>query len=392
MNLKLTKLRSEYKLIYKKNPDTALRLSALIEFAKIENNTKDIRYKSGKRMQVLALCQGLDISERTLYRWKSAYLKRGIFGLTKKKSKGRPANEVSETEKQHIFAMRTKFRWGAEVIQAHLKHEYGIELTRHKITRYLKLSGLMERYPCTTKKVQRRPKKKHTKVVKIDHPGEHTQMDTKHQPHILRNGKKCYVFNFVDHASNWSFKKAYSSLSPKSTLDFVSELIRICPFEIKRIQTDNGTEYTYKFYKRYADIKKEHPFEVFCKNKGIEHKLIPPGEKELQGLVERSHRQDDQELFTRIQPLEIEEFNRLLKDHFIWRNRKRRFKKLEWKTPWGWLDEYRLTKQKKVLPKLKIGHVTLLPGFDENGVKIEPLSDCKEKEKFDDKIVPKKVA
>ena len=197
------------------------------------------------------------------------------FGLTKRKSKGRPASEVSETEKQHIFAMRTKFRWGAEVIQAHLKHEYGIELTRHKITRYLKLSGLMERYPCTTKKVQRRPKKKHTKVVKIDHPGEHTQMDTKHQPHILRNGKKCYVFNFVDHASNWSFKKAYSCLSPKSTLDFVSELIRICPFEIKRIQTDNGTEYTYKFYKRYADIKKEHPFEVFCKNKGIEHKLNP---------------------------------------------------------------------------------------------------------------------
>ena len=113
----------------------------------------------------------------------------------------------------------------------------------------------------------------------------------------------------------------------------MNRLLFECPFKIKRLQTDNGTEYTYRFYKRYQDIKKEHALEKFCKKKDIAHRLIPPGVKELQGLVERSHRQDDQELFSRIEPLEIDEFNKYLEEYYKERNKGRRFKKLDWRTP-----------------------------------------------------------
>ena len=85
--------------------------------------------------------------------------------------------------------------------------------------------------------------------------------------------------------------------------------------------------------KRYADIKKDHPLEKFCKSRGNIQKLIPPGEKELQGLVERAHRQDDQELFSRIELYEIEVFNTYLKDYYTERNNGRRLKKLDWLTP-----------------------------------------------------------
>ena len=361
MKLNLSNLRSDYKLIYKVQPNASMRIAVLIEFVKIEMKFKTPDLKKAKRLKLLALCQGLDISIRTLYRWRAAYIKNGFMGLVRRKAPGRQAKELTDVEQFLIREMREKYRWGSEVIQAHLLRDHSVKLTRYRIERFLTRSGLRDEYPCTTKKVRKKKPTTHTKVVKVLHPGEHTQLDTKHQPHILKNGKKCYVFNFIDHASNWSYKRAYSSLSPKSTIDFMKRLVRECPFKIQKLQTDNGTEYTYKFYKRYADIKKDHPLEKFCEDRDIIQKLIPPGEKELQGLVERAHRQDDQELFSRIEPYELEDFNTYLKDYYTERNKGRRFKKLDWLTPEEWLVEYQ-----KLQQAMRLGHLSRYARRDEN--------------------------
>jgi hypothetical protein len=342
MSLRLTDLRRDYQLIYKINPDLSARIAALIEFVKICQEFYRPEQKKGKKLRVLALCHGLEISERTLFRWRRAYILNGIVGLTRRKAPGKKAQPLTCGQECLIQKMRKEYRWGAEVMQAHLLRDHREELTKYRIERYLTHSGLRDKYPCTTRKRRQKSQKKHAKVVKIYHPGEHTQMDTKHQPHLLENKTKCYVFNFIDHASNWSYKRAYASLSPKSTIDFMKRLKEKCPFKIDRLQTDNGTEYTYRFYKRYADLEKPHPLEIYCENEDIKHRLIPPGEKELQGLVERSHRQDDQELFSRIKPLEIEEFNRSLEEYCEERNKGRRFKKLSWRTPNEWLWDYQV--------------------------------------------------
>lgn len=406
MDLTLSNLRSDYKLIYKVQPNTAMRIACLVEYVKICSQYPQVELKAGKRLKLLALCQGLDISIRTLYRWRASYIKEGFVGLTFKKGVGRKATELSEVQKFLITEMRQKYRWGSEVMQAHLRFDHSISLSKYRIERFLTHSGLREKYPCTTKKVRRNDKAEHKRIVKIYHPGEHTQLDTKHQPHILKNGEKCYVFNFVDHASNWSYKKAYSKISPKSTIDFMKNLLKVCPFKIKRLQTDNGTEYTYKFYKRYADIKKEHPLEKFCEENDIVQKLIPPGVKELQGLVERSHRQDDQELFSRIEPDEIEEFNDYLKEYYIERNEGRRFKKHDWKTPNEWLKDYKnmqmaldyghnykfRKRDESLLPKLKIVE---LPKSNEQVPSTKSdrsLNSCKEKGKRVDKKDIKQAA
>lgn len=120
----------------------------------------------------------------------------------------------------------------------------------------------------------------------------------------------------------------------------MKKLLKKCPFEIMRLQTDNGIEFTFKYVSGAPDEPKEHLLGMFCKDHNINHKLIPPGEKELQGLVERSHRQDDQELFSRIHPNELDQFNKLLEKYANERNKGRRFKKLNWKTPNQWLNDY----------------------------------------------------
>jgi transposase len=152
----------------------------------------------------------LEISDRTVQRWKAIYIEEGYLKLGKKLATGRPPVVIRKRIKRVIEAYRIMYRWGAEVIQAHLKLDHQYVTTKFKIERYLNISGLRDKYPCTTIKRQRAEKqKKHDKVVVVKDPGIHTQMDVKYQLHLLQNKKKSYVFNFVDHASNWSFKYAY---------------------------------------------------------------------------------------------------------------------------------------------------------------------------------------
>ena len=209
--------------------------------------------------------------------------------------------------------MRKLYNWGAEVIQAHLKHDHGIQHSQYEINRFLRRKGLLFRKKCKT------GKGKHTQVVKVEHPGQHTQADVKHLPHLLPEEVKCYVYNFVDHASKWAFKRVYDSFGPSETKDFITAVVQVAPFVITRLQSDNGVEFTKK-YLSHLDAPASHALDLFCSAHGIRHVLIPPGEKELQGLVERSHRQDDEELFHRIEPKTLEEFNSILSIHCEWRN------------------------------------------------------------------------
>jgi transposase len=340
MILNLEKLRINSKVYRKKDAEIFMRINILLAYSKIEMKYDGEINKDSKQLHVTAFLKSMEIAERTIQRWKKDYKERGPDGLGKLKATGRPPVAIRPRIQRVIEAYRKMFRWGSEVIQAHLKTDHGYEVSRHKVEKFLDDSGLRDKYPCTTKKRQKaQKKKKHTKVVVVQNPGQHTQMDVKYQLHLLTNKSKAYVYNFIDHASNWSFKFAYDRINARNTEDFMNRIKWSCPFKIYRLQTDNGVEFTSKYLCVSKDPK-DHLLAKFCNENDINHKLIPPGEKELQGLVERSHRQDDQELFSRIDPKDLAGFNDLLRFYQDERNRKRRYKKLDWKTPDEWLQNY----------------------------------------------------
>jgi transposase len=346
MILSLEKLRKDYKLFRKKDEEIAARINILIELSKLELKASgygaDDIINPSKKLDILAFLKSMKVTERTIQRWKKDYTDRGAEGLGKLKATGRPPVAIRRRIQRIIEAYRKMYRWGSEVIQAHLLLDHDYKVSRFKVDKFLTDSGLKEEYPCTTAKKQRASKKKkHTKVVVVDNPGAHTQMDVKYQIHLLTCKDKCYVYNFIDHASNWSFKYAYPAINARNTEDFMKRVIAECPFWIFRLQTDNGVEFTNK-YISVSDDPKEHLLDKFCAKYNIIHKLIPPGEKELQGLVERSHRQDDQELFSRINPHVLNDFRSSLTKYAGQRNRLRRFKKLGWKTPDEWLTNYQI--------------------------------------------------
>jgi transposase len=384
MSFSLEKLRSDYKTFRKTNPDIANKLDILLTITKIEMELSGIDLVEAKQQKLKAFLIAIKLSERTLQRWKKAYTEEGADGLGKKIASGRRPGQLPKHIKKLINKYRKKFKWGSEVIQAHLREDHQYKVSRHKIERYLDISGLRMRYPCTTIKKQKAQKdKKHTKKVFVANPGAHTQMDVKYQLHLLLSKQKAYVYNFIDHASNWSFKRAYAAINERNTLDFMLRLKKKCPFNIFRLQTDNGIEFTFKYVSGAPDEPKEHLLGKFCKENNIAHKLIPPGEKELQGLVERSHRQDDQELFSRIHPNGLDQFNKLLEDYANARNKGRRFKKLNWKTPDQWLSDYIL---KSIAISLYINSKKNAEGNCSRDPAEAKILDIKKKFKEDEKV------
>lgn len=339
MNLKIEELQHDYNLSRFESERIITRLLALIELARLRSDApfcKDWMYKQ--------IASHFKISDRTLYRWADSYLRLGLHGITPRKAVGRKRQRINGWVAKHIKAMRDDYNWGAEVIQAHLKYDYGIELSKYKIFRFLSDRDYIHR------KKRKLNNKKHFRTVVIENPGQHTQLDVKHLPHILKNGKKCYVYNFVDHASKWTFKLAYEGCGAWETYRFMEELLNACPFDIKRLQTDHGIEFTYKFMPHLQDST-VHPLEHFCKVNKIAKKLIPVGEKEVNGLVERSHRQDDNELYETIRPANINHFNQILRKHTKWLNQSRRRKPLKWSTANQALLDFKNKKNEIMLGK-----------------------------------------
>ena len=233
MVLSLVQLRADYKAAYRPNPRLAKKLEVLIETSKVDLSYEGDVSQAGKKVKISSILRASKITVRTLQRWKEAYRLKGIFGLAPKKRGGVIAIDLTLAIQEHINFYRSNYRWGSEVIQAHLLKDKEISVTRYKIERYLTKSGLRVKYPCSTIKKIKAKDKKHTKKVIVKHPGDHTQMDVKYQTHLLLNKQKAYVYNFVDHASNWSFKKAYPAISAKNTEDFMEELLVACPFLIR---------------------------------------------------------------------------------------------------------------------------------------------------------------
>ena len=64
---------------------------------------------------------------------------------------------------------------------------------------------------------------------------------------LFQDGLKRYVLTAVDVVSRFAFSMGYTSLSSTAGADFLDKLQQVCPFLIRRIQTDNGQEFAKNF-------------------------------------------------------------------------------------------------------------------------------------------------
>lgn len=107
-----------------------------------------------------------------------------------------------------------------------------------------------------------KPKKKSRisrRYPEILTPGEKVQIDIKEVPcnclrdSVLRNNKHLYQWAAIDECTRMRFVYGFEEHTPENSVRFLLMVIKAFPFKIKTIQTDNGTEFTYK-YEKYNNI------------------------------------------------------------------------------------------------------------------------------------------
>ena len=196
-----------------------------------------------------------------------------------------------------------------------------------------------------TEKVQRKPPRRHDRrFPELLVPGEKVQVDVKEVPfhclrgELLRNNKHLYQWTAIDECTRLRFVYIFEEHTPENSVKFLKMLVKVFPFKIQTIQTDNGTEFTYK----YISETEECPFDESLRLLGIVHKLIPPRTPWHNGKVERSHRNDQRYFYNWETFRTVEEAREKLKAHLAWSNNKP-MRTLKNKTPLEMLRE----KQKK---------------------------------------------
>ena len=168
------------------------------------------------------------------------------------------------------------------------------------------------------------PRKHDRRYPELSVPGEKVQIDVKEVPYCClkgaakRDGKHLYQWTAIDECTRVRFVYGFEEHTPENSVKFLKMLQKVFPFQIQTVQTDNGTEFTYK----YISDTEESPFDRALTAAGIAHKLIPPRTPWHNGKVERSHRNDQRYFYDWEKFSDVEELNRKLKAHLTWSNRK----------------------------------------------------------------------
>lgn len=189
------------------------------------------------------------------------------------------------------------------------------------------LSGMIhaaKRLGLVEKRKQREPRRHNRRYPELSTPGEKVQIDVKEVPytclrgHLLRNGKHLYQWTAIDECTRMRFVYGFEEHTPENSVKFLQMLVKEFPFKIQTIQTDNGTEFTYK----YISETEECPFDRELKKLKINHKLIPPRTPWQNGKVERSHRNDQRYFYDWETFRSVEDLNKKLGEHLMWSNNK----------------------------------------------------------------------
>ena len=222
------------------------------------------------------------VSRSTIYLWKKKITdgNGSLFGLINKSS--RPYNTRRMYVEPKIFefikSLREKYpRLGKDKIKIFLdkycKENNLKTISSSKVGKIIKRNNWFFYLGKRTKRTVR-PNKQRVFGYEVKDSGDLFQVDT-----IVRfeHGIKRYIITAIDVVSKFAFAYTYKSHSSLATKDFIEKLIRITPYEIKGIQTDNGSEFL-------------NHFDQIIAKQGIVHFFTYPRCPKQNGVVERFNR------------------------------------------------------------------------------------------------------
>jgi transposase InsO family protein len=177
--------------------------------------------------------------------------------------------------------------------------------TKGRLPRSSKIS-LNGRYGTLVVRDPKLRKKLRRKSFNPKLPGDLVQMDT---VSIFTAGLKRYIFTAIDVKTRFAFAYTYKSASSANGRDFLGKFLKVVPFVVDRVQTDNGSEFA-----KY--------FDASCGNYHLTHFFNYPRHPKSNAYCERFNRTvQEQCVNLNMDRLdETEDFNRELMQYLIWYN------------------------------------------------------------------------
>jgi len=304
-------------------------------------------------------CEQFGRSRSSYYRWLHQLAEAGFDAQAlqpKSRAPHRRPRTITGQLKEAILNMRQEFRYGPDLIAWYLNRMgYRVSPTG--------CYNVLHRADVPFRKRRSKKPNKHKRLYVLERPGQGIQMDIKYVPFLVEN-EKAYMFNAIDDCTRYRFAYVYRNLGFDPAVDFVKRLIMAMPFNIECIQTDNDISFTDRFLAKSPDYDLIHPVDDILNTLKILHKLIPPGIKELNGKVERSHKTDNEQFFWKL-PRDIT-FDQLQYELAEWihaYNHQRPHSSLEMKTPAQRLSEFGVMPRdtQRALAKLQDRKKHLLP-------------------------------
>jgi transposase InsO family protein len=262
---------------------------------------------------------------RTFWRWRKRY---DPFDLTSLESRKRgpksrsPLRTSWETERRVLALKRAHPRWGRAKLAVLLARE-GIALSERTCGRILSRHGRSVRY--RTRK--RRAPKPRLNKAEVRLPGDLLEVDTKYVTH---GSRRMFQYTAIDAVSRWRHAEIHHAQDGETTVAFLKAVKRLAPFTLKLVQTDNGHEFGRKV-------------DAWCRRHGIRHVFTHKARPTENGLVERSHRIDEEEFWSLGgHGLTVEDLRRTFAGYLAMYNNERPHWALGGRTPMEALAAYSL--------------------------------------------------
>lgn len=246
------------------------------------------------------------ISRKTIYKWKNRY--DGTLESLEDRSH-RPHNSPkahSEKELKLIRRLAKKHNWTDLIlIYQELKERYN----------YQRSYGGLKQVIAKMKKnkAKKKNKRKPKPYKRAAYIGQKVQIDVKFVPsECITDGKKYYEYIAVDECSRWAYRQMYDEHSTYSSYKFLLELIKAAPFQIREIQTDNGTEFTKALLSKNP---KKTIFEQALEKLGIIYHRIRVATPRHNGKVERQNRQDGERFYSKMKMYNLTDGRKQLSEY-----------------------------------------------------------------------------
>ena len=289
-----------------------------------------------QRNSVFSAIRKFGISRATVYRWRKMY--DGTLDSLAEQSR-RPhshPNQHTPEELKLISDMRRRNPEAGLVVFWVKLMQRGYNRSIPSLWRVLKRLTLLPVKPPNPKYIAK-------PYEKMLYPGQRVQIDVKVVPKscIVPNAdglqERFFQYTAIDEYSRFRFIMAFKEQSTYSSVQLLNTLIKVFPFKIECVQTDNGSEFIKSF-----DERKKGRFSLFearLKELGIRHKLIRPFTPRHNGKVERSHRKDNEYFYATHKFYSFDDFSNQLAVH-LKRYNSFPMRPLAWKSPKQYVSDY----------------------------------------------------